>query len=134
MRRRLTVLNNSRGENWDDPGLLPRVPGHELVGHVVKTGAEVEDPAVGDRVLAYFYLSCFACAACVSGREERCSLRGRLGIHRDGGYARLTNIPAGNAVPIAEGIDADAATAIPDAVATPCTSAGPASPSKRANG
>ena len=116
----LTVLNNSRGENWDDPRLLPRVPGHELVGHVVKTGAQVEEPSVGDRVLAYFYLSCFACTACRSGSEERCtSSGGRLGIHRDGGYARLTNIPAGNAVPLTEGIDAVAATVIPDAVATP---------------
>ncbi len=115
----LTVLNNSRGENWDDPTLLPRVPGHELVGRVVKTGAQVKSRAIGDRVLAYFYLSCFACRACTSGREERCqSSQGRLGIHRDGGYARLTNIPAGNAVPLADGIDAIAATTIPDAVAT----------------
>jgi propanol-preferring alcohol dehydrogenase len=116
----LTVLNNMGGVNWDDPSMLPRVPGHELVGHVVAAGAGVDEPAVGDRVLAYFYLSCFACPACRSGREDRCARSaGRLGIHRDGGYARLVTLPAGNAVPFPYDLDAAEATVIPDAVATP---------------
>lgn len=115
-----TVLNNLRGENWDDPSMLPRVPGHEIVGRVVAAGAGVEAPAVGDRVMAYFYLSCFACPACRAGREDRCARSGgRIGIHRDGGYARLVNLPAGNAVPLERELDAAAATVIPDAVATP---------------
>ena len=114
-----TVLNNSRGENWPDPTLLPRVPGHEVVGRVVSTGSDVSTPAVGDRVLAYFYLSCFACRQCAFGREERCERSaGRYGVHRDGGYARLTNLPAGNALPLPESVAAADATVIADAVAT----------------
>jgi D-arabinose 1-dehydrogenase-like Zn-dependent alcohol dehydrogenase len=116
----LTVLNNLRGENWDDPEMLPRVPGHEIVGRVVATGDDVDEPAVDDRVLAYFYLSDFTCAACRAGREDRCaSSGGRIGIHRDGGYARLVNLPAGNAVAFPYDMDAAEATVIPDAVATP---------------
>lgn len=115
-----TVLNNARGENWNDPALLPRVPGHEVVGHVVRVGDGVATPAVGDRILAYFYLSCFDCSQCAAGREQRCErLAGRYGIHRDGGYARLSNLPAGNAIALPLAIDAAQATVIPDAVATP---------------
>jgi len=116
----LTVLNNTRGVNWRSPELLPRVPGHEIVGRVVAVGDEVTSLAVGARVLAYFYLSCFSCSECQAGREERCPRgSGRLGIHRDGGYARLVNLPAGNAIPFESELDAAQAVVIPDAVATP---------------
>lgn len=115
-----TVHNNMRGVSWSAPRLLPRVPGHELVGQVVAVGEEVTGYEIGERVLAYFYLSCFSCPTCHAGREERCpNSSGRIGIHRDGGYARLTNLPAGNAIPFASDLDAAQATVIPDAVATP---------------
>lgn len=115
----LTVVNNISGLNWNDPSLLPRVPGHELVGRVSRVGDGVDAPAAGERVLAYFYLSCFRCPACRAGREDRCSESGgRLGVHRDGGYARFVNLPAGNAIPFPAHLDAAAATVIPDAVAT----------------
>lgn len=116
----LTVLNCMNGDLDDSPELLPLTPGHEVVGRVVEAGDEVGSPAIGDRVMAYFYLSCWRCRACLSGRESRCErLAGWYGVHRDGGYAPLTILPAGNAIPLSDDIEAAAASVIPDAVATP---------------
>lgn len=116
----LTVLNCMRGDLASDPDLLPRVPGHELVGRVEAAGPGVDQPAVGERVMAYFYLSCGGCQPCLAGRDSLCQdLAGWVGVHRDGGYAPYTVLPARNLLPLPEGIPAQAATAIPDAVATP---------------
>ena len=116
----LTVLNCVNGDLADDPGLLPRVPGHELVGRVAEVGAAVDRSLLGRRVVAYFYLACGACPPCVAGQDSRClALAGWVGVHRDGGYAPWTVLPARNAVPVPDGLDPVAATVVPDAVATP---------------
>lgn len=116
----LTVLNCIRGDLANDPALLPRVPGHEIVGRVEAVGTGVESPAPGQRVMTYFYLACGACRACRAGQDSLCTnLAGWVGVHRDGGYAPYTNLPAQNALPLPESIPAPQATAIPDAIATP---------------
>jgi D-arabinose 1-dehydrogenase-like Zn-dependent alcohol dehydrogenase len=116
----LTVLNCVNGDLGDDPGLLPRVPGHELVGTIVEAGRGVPATRVGERVAAYFYLFCGRCRRCLGGRESCCErLAGFVGVHRDGGYAELVALPERNAVSLPEGIDPVEATAIPDAIATP---------------
>jgi D-arabinose 1-dehydrogenase-like Zn-dependent alcohol dehydrogenase len=116
----LTVLNCMNGNLGGGPDLLPLTPGHEVVGRVGAVGEGVDAPRVGDRILAYFYLSCFRCRECLSGQESRCrNLAGWYGVHQDGGYAPLTVMPAGNAVPLPHDIGAAEATVIPDAVATP---------------
>jgi D-arabinose 1-dehydrogenase-like Zn-dependent alcohol dehydrogenase len=115
----LTVLNCMNGDLDDSSRLLPLTPGHEVVGRVAALGEGVKSPQVGDRVMAYFYLSCFRCRWCASGNESRCDrLAGWYGVHRDGGYAPLTIMPAGNAVPLEGSLSAAEATVIPDAVAT----------------
>jgi D-arabinose 1-dehydrogenase-like Zn-dependent alcohol dehydrogenase len=115
----LTVLNCMNGDLDDSPEVLPLTPGHEVVGRVAATGEGVVSSRVGDRVMAYFYLSCFRCRWCLSGNESRCDRRaGWYGVHRDGGYAPLTIMPAGNAVPLEGDLSASEATVIPDAVAT----------------
>ena len=116
----LTVLNCINGNLGNDPALLPRVPGHELVGRVVARGPGVDAALEGRRVVAYFYLSCDACHWCRSGAQSRCErLGGFVGVHRDGGYAPWTTLPAGNAIVIPETLDPVLATVVPDAVATP---------------
>ncbi len=116
----LTVLNCIRGDLADDKAHLPRVPGHEIVGRVEAVGEGVTSPAVGQRVMAYFYLVCGTCRACRSGRDSLCeNLEGWVGVHRDGGYASFTSLPARNLLPLPESIPAAQATAIPDAIATP---------------
>lgn len=116
----LTVLNCIRGDLSDDPALLPRVPGHELVGRVAQRGSGVTTPSEGQRVTAYFYLSCGTCTECSAGHQSRCQrLAGWVGVHRDGGYAPFAVLPAFNAVVLPDEIDPVAATVAADAVATP---------------
>jgi propanol-preferring alcohol dehydrogenase len=116
----LTVLNCIRGDLANESAILPRVPGHEIVGRIDAVGPGVSAPPVGQRVMAYFYLACGRCDACRAGDDSLCqNLAGWVGVHRDGGYAPMTVLPAGNAVPLPDTIPAAEATAIPDAIATP---------------
>ena len=115
-----TVLNCIRGDLANEAAHLPRVPGHEIVGRVDACGVGVSSPAVGQRVMAYFYLVCGSCEACRSGHDARCrNLAGWVGVHVDGGYAPFLVLPARNAIPLPESVPAAEATAIPDAIATP---------------
>lgn len=105
------------GEGW---GSLPRVPGHEICGEAIELGAAVTNVAVGDRGIAYFYLTCGSCRFCQQSRESLCeNFGGFIGVDQDGGYAEETVIPARNFVHLPAEIDSIAATAIPDAIATP---------------
>jgi propanol-preferring alcohol dehydrogenase len=116
----LTVLNCIRGDLGNDDSNLPRVPGHELVGVVAAVGTGVDARLEGERVAAYFYLSCGACTQCLAGFEPLCERHaGYLGVNRDGGYGELCVLPAFNALPLPPTIDAVTATTVPDAIATP---------------
>ena len=116
----LTVLNCINGDLSNDPALLPRVPGHELVGRVIDIGPGTETTLLGRRVVAYFYLTCGTCAMCIAGRDSLCArLGGWVGVHTDGGYAPKVVIPAHNAIPVPDDLDPLSATVVPDAVATP---------------
>ena len=116
----LTVLNCINGDLDNDPSLLPRVPGHELIGRVAALGPGADASLMGKRVAGYFYLTCGQCVACRSSQEPRCAnLAGWLGVHRDGGYAPLAVLPDGNAIALPENLDPISATVVPDAVATP---------------
>lgn len=115
----LTVLNCMRGD-LSTSAPLPRVPGHELAGRVTAVGAGVAEELLGMRVIAYFYVACGQCRACLAGRDAQCArLAGWLGVHVDGGYATYAVMPARNALPLPADVDAVLATAIPDAIATP---------------
>lgn len=116
----LTVLNCINGDLSDDPALLPRVPGHEYAGIVRAVGAGADPDLIGRRVVPYFYLSCGRCEHCLAGDDSRCTrLAGWVAVHRDGGYAPWTTLPAHNAIVVPDSLDAVAATAVPDAVGTP---------------
>ncbi|MFW6448744.1 MAG: alcohol dehydrogenase catalytic domain-containing protein [Halobacteriota archaeon] len=96
-----TVENAIQGGLSDDPELTPRIPGHEFAGKVVAVGEAVEDVAVGDRVVAYFYLTCDRCDACRAGRTNQCTdFGGWYGVQRDGAYAEVATLPAANALPL----------------------------------
>lgn len=116
----LTVLNCINGDLADDPALLPRVPGHEYAGIVRAIGPGADMALIGKRVVPYFYLSCGSCEHCLAGDDSRCSrLAGWVAVHRDGGYAPWTTLPAHNAIVVPDELDAVAATVVPDAVGTP---------------
>jgi alcohol dehydrogenase (NADP+) len=68
--------------------IFPMVPCHEIVGTVVRVGADVRRWRVGDAVgVGVFVDSCRECAACVAGEEQYCE-RGMSptynGYERDG--------------------------------------------------
>ncbi len=116
----LTVLNYMTGQSRVHAEKLPRVPGHEFVGTVVDHGRGRKVAVIGQRVMAYFYLSCGGCDFCRLSHEPLCRhLRGQVGVATDGGFAEYAVLPTFNALAVPEGIDPVLATAIPDAVATP---------------
>ena len=89
-------LHQVRSE-WDGT-LYPCVPGHEIVGHVSATGAQVTKFAVGDPVgVGCLVDSCGSCASCGEGLEQYCTggmvptYNGRTADapgHTLGGYAQ----------------------------------------------
>ncbi|HJU22086.1 MAG TPA: zinc-dependent alcohol dehydrogenase family protein [Casimicrobiaceae bacterium] len=67
---------------------LPLVPGHEIVGVVVETGANVRDLRAGDRVgIPWLAHTCGVCRYCTAGRENLCDYAKFTGYTADGGYA-----------------------------------------------
>ena len=48
------------------------VLGHEMMGEIVEVGSEVEDRAVGDRVVVAFPIACGRCDACSNERYSLC--------------------------------------------------------------
>lgn len=115
-----TIENAVQGGLDDDPALTPRIPGHEFAGTVDAVGEGVEAVAVGDRVLAYFYLTCGRCAACRRGDDNQCtSFGGWYGVQRDGAYAEYAVIPAANALPLPDAASFAEGAVAADGVATP---------------
>jgi propanol-preferring alcohol dehydrogenase len=68
----------------------PVVPGHEIVGEVVRVGGGAARFDVGARVgVGWLGGTCGACPYCRSGRENLCEEARFTGYQRDGGYAEL---------------------------------------------
>jgi uncharacterized zinc-type alcohol dehydrogenase-like protein len=68
-------IHQARGE-WGGE-VFPMVPGHEIVGNVVKIGSNVQTWKVGDTVgIGCFVDSCRKCEACRAGDEQFCEQGG----------------------------------------------------------
>ncbi|PSQ15344.1 NADPH:quinone oxidoreductase [Halobacteriales archaeon QS_8_69_26] len=115
-----TVENAIGGGLADDPGLTPRIPGHEFAGVVEAVGDGVTGVEVGDRVLAYFYLTCGDCDACRRGDTAQClDFGGWYGVNCEGAYAERAVLPAENALPLPDGASFREGAVAADGVATP---------------
>src|SRR5438094_4905453 len=79
---------------------LPITLGHEVAGRVEKVGAQVANPAAGDRVCVHYLVTCGYCDFCKRGREQFCRQVQMVGKHRDGGYAEFIKVPGANAFPL----------------------------------
>lgn len=90
---------------------LPIIPGHEIVGHVVAIGGDVQQHSVGDRIgIPWLGHTCGICSFCLSGRENLCDAPGFTGYQIDGGYADYAIADADYCFPIrGDYCDADAA-------------------------
>jgi D-arabinose 1-dehydrogenase-like Zn-dependent alcohol dehydrogenase len=95
------------------PGLqYPRIPGHEIAGHLDALGAGVTSWKKGDRVgVGWHGGHDFVCDECRRGDFAMCANRKVTGIDYDGGYAEYVIAPA------------EALAAIPNQV--PAEEAGP---------
>jgi propanol-preferring alcohol dehydrogenase len=78
------------------PGITyPRVPGHEIAGHVDAVGSGVTAWAVGDRVgVGWHGGHCFECISCRKGQFINCQRAKITGISHDGGYAEYVVVPS----------------------------------------
>lgn len=86
------------------PRLLPVIPGHQAVGHVVAVGEGVEGWRVADRAgVAWVAGTDETCRFCVTGRENLCEQASFTGWDRHGGFADLVTVAAGFAHPLPAG-------------------------------
>ena len=72
----------------DIHGVLPIVPGHEIIGRVVAMGESVSDFRLGQRVgVPWLGHTCGRCSYCQSHHENLCDDPLFTGFTRDGGFA-----------------------------------------------
>ena len=65
----------------------PMVPGHEIVGRVVKCGPNAIGVKAGDIRIVYPWLGCGTCATCLGEDDNMCTVAARsLGVYQNGGY------------------------------------------------
>ncbi len=99
------------------PPKLPVIPGHQIVGRILKLGSGTRKFQVGDRVgIAWIYSACGKCQFCLEGKENLCFEFKGTGCHANGGYAQTTVVPEDFAYLIPERFS--------DAEATPLLCAG----------
>ncbi|MCT7661953.1 zinc-binding alcohol dehydrogenase family protein [Mycobacterium deserti] len=72
------------------------IPGHEVVGEVVRVGpAAGSEFTVGERVgIAWLRHTCGQCRFCLRGAENLCPASRYTGWDEDGGYAEFVTAPA----------------------------------------
>jgi propanol-preferring alcohol dehydrogenase len=96
---------------------LPIVPGHQVVGKIVKMGSSCRRFSLGDRIgIAWLRSTCAECEFCRAGQENLCQSSLYTGYHADGGYAEYAAVPEDYAYLIPE--------IFSDAQATPLLCAG----------
>jgi alcohol dehydrogenase, propanol-preferring len=87
-------------------GRYPIVPGHEIVGRVVKLGKDVSGLRVDARVgVPWLGWTCGHCRYCKQDHENLCDDAEFTGYHRPGGYAEYTLADARYCFPIPDSYD-----------------------------
>ncbi len=67
----------------------PTIPGHQIVGRVVKKGKMASKFNVGERVgVSWIYSACGKCAFCLMGNENLCNQAKFTGWDVQGGYSQ----------------------------------------------
>ena len=97
----LSMLNNEWGMTQ-----YPFVPGHEVVGEVVRVGKEVKNLNVGDLVgLGWNAASCMHCNQCMGGDHHLCGeVQGTI-VGRHGGFADTVRCHWSWAIVLPKGTD-----------------------------
>jgi len=80
-------------EGRTPPSSFPMIPGHQVVGEVVKVGSSTRVLHVGDRVgVAWIYTACGTCDYCRSSQENLCPQFKATGRDAHGGYAEYMKV------------------------------------------
>ena len=82
----------------------PFVPGHETAGVIVKTGKNVTDRKVGDRVSCETHIPCGDCWFCRNGMPHICSNVRLFGATEDGAFAEYAKIRSDSTFVIGDSI------------------------------
>lgn len=107
----------------------PRIPGHENVGIIVKTGKNVKNVKVGDHVIVDLISTCGTCYQCTHGRRNVCESVKVRGSGADGGWREYFTAPAAEVYKISDSVDwKDAALVEPYAIGAHCTTRGRVQP------
>lgn len=85
---------------------LPIIPGHQVVGNVVKIGKNCDGFNLDDRAgIAWLRHTCGECIHCTKGNENLCDSPRFTGYHANGGFAEYAVVPAAYAYHIPNGLD-----------------------------
>ena len=88
-------------EGRTPPPSFPVIPGHQVIGTVVRTGNNVKRFKTGDRIgAAWIFSSCGKCFYCTTGRENLCSEFKATGRDVNGGYAEYMVVHESFAYPV----------------------------------
>ena len=83
---------------------LPIIPGHQIVGTVVKVGSNINRYSPGDRVgVPWLGWSCGRCNLCRAGQENLCDEARYTGYQINGGFAELCAADERFCFPIPDG-------------------------------
>lgn len=79
----------------DRGATLPRAPGHEIFGTVVKHGpdANPKTVSVGSSRVVYPWVGCGKCGRCEDGDDNLCVAQNIRGIFTNGGFAQYITVP-----------------------------------------
>ena len=88
----------------------PLVPGHEIVGKIIRKGKNVHLLKLGDRVgVGWQCGACLACEFCMRGDETVCNEKIRTCVDRYGGFADKIVVDSRFAYPIPENLSSQTA-------------------------
>ena len=73
--------------------LLPRAPGHEVAGRVIKVGPDATGVAIGDKRVVFPWLGCGQCERCLNGDDNLCDKSNSIGVMQDGGFGEQVVVP-----------------------------------------
>ena len=99
--------------NWDEWAQqtipVPMAVGHEFVGEVVETGANVTDFHPGEIVSGEGHVVCGRCRNCLAGRRHLCAETQGIGVNRPGAFAEYISLPMTNVWHHREGVNPEVA-------------------------
>ncbi len=99
--------------------VYPLVPGHEIIGKIVRKGSSVEGLEIGQRVgVSYQHSACLSCETCRLGYENSCPKKTATCVGHHGGFADKMIADGRFTFPIPDALPSEAAAPLMCAGAT----------------